>query len=71
MTKFRIYYTTVKSAHIDVDAENLDEAIDLAEKRESEIFNNDGALDFDPYTYDFNKCMEWNKDFDDFDYKNN
>ena len=69
MNKFRIWYTVTNAAYIDIDAENLDKAIDLAETRESEIFNNDGALDFDAYTYEFNREMEWDEDFKEFNYR--
>ena len=48
---YRIWYTVTHAASIEVEAETLDDAIDLAEKREGEINSGGGVLEINPFTH--------------------
>ena len=68
MEKFRIFYTVTKELYFDVDAENLKEAIEIAENKAVHE-DVDGVLEFDEYTHEFNEVMSFDKETQIFDWK--
>ena len=53
MTTYRVYYEVIQAAHIDIDANSLEEAILLSETMDNPRFVvTDPTWSFDPYTYE-------------------
>lgn len=53
MTTYRVYYEVTSAAHIDIEANSLEEAILISETMDNPRFVvTDPTWSFDPYTYE-------------------